>query len=179
MEMYTKVVTISGLPGSGKSTVATLFAEKTGMHYFNTGMIFRELATKYGMDLLDFEHYCEQHQEVDQELDNRQVSILKKGNIILEGRLSGWLAHRYEIDAFKIWLSCDETETIRRIIEREGGQTNDIRIKTKKRIASEKKRYRELYKINLDDLSIYDLIIDTTNVLPSIVVERILAIYKA
>lgn len=177
--MHTKVVTISGLPGSGKSTAAILFAEKTGLHYFNAGMLFRDLATEYGMSLLDFERHCEENPEIDRELDARQVWLLKQGNIVLEGRLSGWLAHRFDIEALKIWLSCSEQEVIRRLTEREGGKAFERQKETQARIASEKKRYWNLYNINLDDLSIYDLIIDTTHISPPNVVNRIFKIFKA
>ena len=48
--LYSKIIrimvtiTISGTPGSGKSTVAKLLEGKLGVKYIYSGMIFRELA---------------------------------------------------------------------------------------------------------------------------------------
>jgi len=71
-------ITISGTPGSGKSTVADLLEEKTGIKYVYSGMLFRELAEKHKMTLEEFGKYCEENSEIDKELDDRQLEILKK-----------------------------------------------------------------------------------------------------
>jgi predicted cytidylate kinase len=176
--MEKKVVTISGLPGSGTTTVAKMLAERTNLKYINVGMIFRELAEKNKMSLEFFEKYCEEHPEIDIELDKKQEEMMKKGNVIMEGRLSGWIAHLKKIPAFKVWLDCDEKERIRRVIEREGGDFFEKKTETKKRIESEKRRYRKFYGIDIEDKSIYDLIIDTTNMPPEEIVEKILDALK-
>ena len=54
------------------------------------------------MSLEKFGKYCEKNKEIDQELDNNQLNILKKGNVILEGRLAGWLAYKNKIPALKL-----------------------------------------------------------------------------
>jgi len=59
------IVTISGLPGSGTTTVAKLLEKKTGITYVYSGDIFRRMAKKHNMSLEDFGIYCEKHKEVD------------------------------------------------------------------------------------------------------------------
>lgn len=172
--MEKKTITISGLPGSGTTTVAKLLAKKLSLKYVNVGEIFRELAEEHKMGLQFFEKYCEENPEIDIELDKRQEKILRKGNVVVEGRLSGWIAHLKKIPAFKIWLDCEEKERIRRIIEREGGEYKEKKKETKERVESEKRRYKKFYGINLDDKSIYDLVIDTTNIKPEEIVKKIL-----
>lgn len=49
------LVTVSGLYGAGKSTVAKKLSEKLGIEYFWTGKILRELAKEKGYDLIEFE----------------------------------------------------------------------------------------------------------------------------
>ena len=167
-------ITISGLPGSGTTTVAELLHQKLGWKYVNMGKIFRELAEEHRMKLQEFEEYCEENPQVDMEIDKKQEKILKEGNVILESRLAGWIAHLKKIDAFKVWLECDENERIRRIINREGGEFFDKRDEMKKREESEKRRYKKFYGIDLDNKTIYDLVIDVTNLPPEKIVEQIL-----
>lgn len=114
-------ITISGTPGSGKSTVAELLRDKLGLKYVYSGMIFREMAKKHKMSLEEFGKYCEKNSDVDKELDKRQVEILKKGDVILEGRLSGWLAHLNNIPAFKVSIDADLETRAKRIVNREKG----------------------------------------------------------
>jgi len=172
--MDKRTITISGLPGSGTTTVAKMLSERLNLKYINVGMIFREMAEKNKMNLEFFEKYCEEHPEIDIELDRKQEEMMRQGNIIMEGRLSGWIAHLKKIPAFKIWLDCKEKERIRRIIEREGGEFFEKKEKIKEREKSEKRRYMKFYGIDLNNKSIYDLVIDTTDIPPEKVVERIL-----
>ncbi len=172
--MAEPAITISGLPGSGTSTIAEMLSSKLGLKHINTGEIFREMAEEYKMKLQDFEEYCEEHPEIDVELDKRQEAILREGNVILEGRLSGWIAHLHHIPAFKIWLDCEEDERVKRIINREGGDFFEKRYEMRMREASEKRRYMKFYGINLDDKSIYDLVVDTTHLSPEQIMDKIL-----
>jgi cytidylate kinase len=71
-------ITISGTPGSGKSTVAILLEKKLGIKYVYSGMIFRDLAKKHKMSLEDFGRFCEKNPSVDKELDDQQLRILQK-----------------------------------------------------------------------------------------------------
>jgi predicted cytidylate kinase len=172
--MEKTVITISGLPGSGTTTVAKSVSQKIGLNYVDTGVMFRSLAHQYNMSLNVFERFAEDNMEIDIELDKKQERLLRKGSIVMEGRLSGWIAYKNNIASFKIWLDCEKNEAIRRIIEREGGTIHEKKNETVKRISSEKKRYEQIYGINIEDMSIYDLIIDTTTMPADRVVEKIM-----
>jgi CMP/dCMP kinase len=168
-------ITISGTPGSGKSTVAELLHEKTKIPYVYTGMIFRNLAKDYKMCLEEFGRYCESHEHIDHELDERQIEILKTGNVILEGRLSGWLAFNHNIDAVKIMIDADERIRAARIVNREEGTVGQQLEEMRRRQESERKRYQLYYGIDLLDTSIYDLVIDSTEKTPDEVVSLIIS----
>jgi predicted cytidylate kinase len=165
-------ITISGTPGSGKSTVAQLLEEKLGIKCVYSGMIFRETAKKYNMTLEDFGKYCEEHSEVDKELDEKQLDILRKGDVILEGRLSGWLAHRNNIPAFKVAIDTDFETRAKRIVNREKGSVEERKKEILEREKSEALRYKKYYNIDLKDNSIYDIIIESGDTTP----DEILAI---
>jgi len=167
------IITISGTPGSGKSTIGQLLNKKLSIDYIYSGQIFRETAIKYKMTLEEFGNYCEKNKEIDKELDKRQLSILKKGNVILEGRLAGWIAKKNNINALKIMITADIDTRIKRIIKRENGEYNTRLKEVLKREKSEEKRYKKYYNIDIKDTSIYDLIIDSSSKNPEEIIEII------
>jgi cytidylate kinase len=168
------VITISGTPGSGKTTVAELLHKKIGISYIYSGIIFRETAKKYNMNLEDFGKFCEKNSDIDKELDNKQISILKKGKVILEGRLAGWLAYQNNITSFKIFIDADLNTRVNRIINRENGDLKKRKKEILERERSEYARYKKYYNISLDDTSIYDLVVNSTNKTPEEIVNIIL-----
>jgi cytidylate kinase len=94
--------------------------------------------------------------------------------VILEGRLSGWLAHRHGIPAFKTWIVCELSERIRRLVERDGGDAETQLEAMRDREEREADRYGRYYGADLSDLSIYDVVIDSTNVPPEQLRDRVL-----
>ena len=167
-------ITISGNPGSGKSTVAELLEKKLGINYVYSGMIFRELADKYNMNLEEFGKYCEENSDIDKELDDRQLEILKKGNVILEGRLAGWLAHSNNIYAFKVAIIADIDIRAKRIVNREKGSVDKRKKEILERERSENTRYKKYYNFDLKDISIYDIVIDSGDKNPEEIVDIII-----
>ena len=47
----TMIITISGTPGSGKSTVAKMIATKLGFKHYSTGDFMRQMAKERGISL--------------------------------------------------------------------------------------------------------------------------------
>lgn len=168
-------VTISGTPGSGKSTVAELLKEKLDLPYIYSGLLFRKQAEKHQMSLAKFSKYCEQNDEVDRKLDEEQIKILQKGNVILEGRLAGWLAYLNKISAVKIMLDAAIDIRAQRIKKRERGSLVQQKKEMIQREKSEQFRYKKYYDIDLKDTSIYDLVIDTSEKSPEKIVDQIIS----
>jgi len=170
-------ITISGTPGSGKSTVAKLLEKNLGVNYVYSGMIFREQAKKHHMSLEDFGKFCEKNPGVDKELDDQQLRILQKGEVILEGRLAGWLAYRNNISALKVMLDADIDTRAGRIVKREQGSIKQRKQEILQREKSEASRYKNYYDIDLKDNSIYDIVIDaadkTAEEIADIIVKKI------
>ena len=166
-------ITFSGFPGSGTTTVAKLLEKKTGLTYVYSGDTFRKMAKKYGMSLEEFGRYCENHKEIDEELDRYQLEILQKGNVILEGRISGWIAYRNNIASSKVVLEADLETRVGRIIKREGGDFKKRKQEIAEREKSEATRYKKYYDIDVSDTSIYDLVIGSSDKNPEEIVEII------
>jgi len=168
------IITISGLPGAGTTTIAKLLEKKLGLKYVYSGDIFRKMAEKYNMSLEEFGNYCERHKEVDEQLDRYQLEILQKGNAIVEGRIAGWLAHRNHIPSTKVLLEADLETRAGRIVKREKGDIEKRKKEILKRENSEATRYKKYYNIDLDDTSIYDLVVDSSDKTPDEIVEIII-----
>ncbi|MFW6120973.1 MAG: (d)CMP kinase, partial [Petrotogales bacterium] len=127
----------------------------------------------YNMSLEEFGSYCENHKEVDEQLGRYQLEILKRGKVIVEGRITGWIAHRNHIPSTKILLKADLDIRASRIVKREGGDIEKRKKEILDRENSETARYKKYYNINLSDTSIYDLVIDSSEKTPDEIVEII------
>lgn len=151
------VIVISGLHGAGKTTVAAEVACRFGLRHICAGELFRRMAAERGMSLEDFNRYAETHPEIDKELDRRTVEEARKGNAVVDARLGGWL-----VDAdFKILLVAPLEVRVERISRREGREKEEVLRETKQREESEARRFRELYGIDVNDFSVFDLILNT------------------
>jgi len=166
-------ITISGLPGTGKTTVAKLLEKQLGVRYVYSGEIFRKLAKKQKMSLEEFSKYCETHQEIDEKLDQYQLGILRKGNVIVEGRIAGWLAYQNHIPALKVLLEADINIRAHRIVKRELGDMEKRKKEILRREKSEATRYKKYYGIDVRKTSIYDVIIDASEKTPAEIMDII------
>ncbi|MDE7523298.1 (d)CMP kinase, partial [Ligilactobacillus salivarius] len=90
-------------------------------------------------------------------------------DLVLESRLAGWLAG--DQADFRFWLDAPPRVRGQRIAEREGKDPERATEETKAREASEAKRYQEYYGIDIRDLTIYDLSVNTARWEPDAVLD--------
>ncbi|NHI93136.1 MAG: cytidylate kinase [Candidatus Lokiarchaeota archaeon] len=153
------VIAIAGLHGTGKSVQAKLIAEQFKLKYISIGEIFRELANQKNMDLETFSKYCENNPEIDSELDDLITKKAKEGNCIIDSQLAAWKSG--ELSDLKIFLTAPLEIRVKRIATRDNFPLEKAKIETIAREQSEKMRYLKSYNINIEDLTIYDVIINT------------------
>ena len=154
------LLTVSGPPGSGKSTTAAALAEAFDLEHVSGGDIFRELAAERDMTPVEFNELAEDDDQIDRDLDRRLRTVaVERDDVLLESRLAGWLAGDHA--DLRIWLDAPLDVRCERIVDREDKQLDQVIEETRRRESSEAKRYREYYNIHIDDLSIYDLVYNT------------------
>lgn len=181
------IITISGTPGSGKSTAAEMLAKMLQAERIYVGGIRRELAREKGMTLQELNQYATLHPETDVDVDTKAAAKareLEKKNkiVIVEGRTQ----FHFLPESIKIFMKVNPEEGAKRIwkdLQNKAAQEkrNEGNIASfeamKKRIYEREEedaaRYKKYYKIDHRDESQYDLIIDTTYLTPEKTVEKI------
>ena len=154
------LITVSGPAGSGKSTLARSLADALDYEHVSGGDIFRSLAEERGMTPLELNKAAEEDAQIDRDLDRRLRDIAaERDDVVLESRLAGWMAGEYA--DMKLWLTAPLSARADRIAQRENKPFEQARTETEERSESEAQRYAEYYDIDYDDLSIYDLAINT------------------
>lgn len=153
------VITISGFHGTGKSTYAKRLAEEFGLRLVTAGMVFRQIASERGVSPEELSRLAMRDKRIDLLIDERTKEEAKKGSVVLDGHLAGWMAKDYA--DIKIFLTASIPVRAQRIANR-----NHIPIKeaehqmlTIERI--ERNRWKKLYKIDLANQLIYDVILNT------------------
>lgn len=171
------LVTISGLPGSGTSTLSKALAAHTGWVYLNTGQVFRQMAQEAGVSLQQFGERAEAEADIDRQLDKRMVELAAEAasGCVLEGRLMGWMVLRRKVEALKVWVHADIKTRASRVSGRDAQDLNQAMAAINERELSERQRYAQHHDIDLADTSIYDLVLDSDDAGPDELCERVLA----
>ena len=169
------IITISGDPGSGKSTIAQELAKKLKAKRIYVGEIRREIARKKGLTLAELNKYAEKHPETDVIIDKKVASqarqLAKKYPVIVEGRTQ----FHFIPESFKLYIKVNLAEGAKRIWQqmqsqkarsaRNEGKINSLaqlKKSIKERVISDIKRYQKYYNLDHTKKSHYDLVVDTT-----------------
>ena len=158
-------ITMSGLPGSGTTTLGRMLADRYHYKYISVGEIFRSLAAERSLSLAAFGALCESDPAVDRLLDKQQRDlVLDSDDIIAEARLSGWMIPEADL---KIWLFAPISCRAARVYDRDGcldAQTAEDEMLARE--ASEATRYLQYYGIDISSLDLYDLVLNSERFSP-------------
>jgi predicted cytidylate kinase len=173
-------LTISGPPGSGKTTVCDKLSSVLSLKAVVFGRIFREIAEERNLTLSELGEMAEKDFSIDELIDSRLVRIARENDdIILESRLSAYMLTRNSIPAFRIYLDASPDVRIKRIGMRDSETFEQALTSTAERQASEEKRYMAYYGIDINDTSVYDIMINTDSIDPDQVVRKIIGALEA
>ncbi|VVB72174.1 Putative adenylate kinase [uncultured archaeon] len=151
------IITISGAPGTGTTTLARSLSVELKLRWVNSGELFRKIACEKNISVKEMNRLAEKGPEIDYLIDDAQKALAKEGGGIFEGRLSGHLLP----GDLKVLLKTDLRARAGRISKREAKLLEDAMQETRMREESEARRYKMYYNIDINDLFVYDLVVDT------------------
>jgi cytidylate kinase len=168
------VICISGMTGSGKSTVARKLADKYELDYFSGGNALKTLAQEEGYDS-DMQGWWESPQGLeflqqrmsdpafDKKIDEKLLELAEKGNVVLDSWTMPWLLD----GGFKIWLEASPEVRAKRVVKRDGISVEEAVKAMKEKDEKTRAIYKSLYCFDLGrDLSPFNLILSTDELEP-------------
>ncbi|MEM2098969.1 MAG: cytidylate kinase family protein [Candidatus Bathyarchaeia archaeon] len=165
------VICISGMAGTGKSTLAKKLAQKYCLKYYSGGDALKALAAEEGYtvssngwwespDGLAFLKLRENDLKFDKAIDAKLLEYAQEGNVLLDSWTMPWLLDT----GFKIWLLASIEKRARRVAERDKISINDALRVLEEKEAKTKAIYKKLYGFSLgEDFAPFDLVLDTDN----------------
>jgi len=174
-----KKITISGLAGSGKSTVGKLLASKLNIPFISMGDMSRKFAKeKFVININEFQMHCAHNRDIDKNLD---LEFEKLGREQYEFIMDYRLGPLIIPEGFHIYLKVNELTAASRIKACDRGDefindSIDYRLTVlRERNVSMIERFKSLYKFDFTHPDHYDLIVDTDLLSPEKCVEYILS----
>ncbi len=152
-------VTVSGLSGVGKGTVAEAIAQALGLRKIAMGDVFRKIAKERNLELEKFSAVREA--EIDYDLEITALECAMAGGVVLDGRMTGLAAGDYA--DCRILLECGMEDKSVRVAKREKITVDEARKKLMERDAADSAKYVKLYGSDGSDRAIYDVVIETSN----------------
>jgi cytidylate kinase len=165
------VVCISGMAGTGKSTLAKKLAKKYKLRYYSGGDALKALAANEGYDSssrgwwessegLSFLEKREKNLKFDKAVDDKLLEYAQQGRVLLDSWTMPWLLKT----GFKIWLVASVEQRAERIAKRDKISIEEALDVLKEKEARTKIIYKKLYGFTLgEDFEPFNLVLDTDN----------------
>jgi CMP/dCMP kinase len=164
-----RIVCISGMAGTGKSTLAKKLAKKYNLRYYSGGDALKALAAEEGYNSsnngwwessegLRFLEKREGDLKFDQAVDDKLLEYANEGSVLLDSWTMPWLLQT----GFKIWLVASLEKRAERVAKRDKISMKEALRVLKEKEARTKTIYKKLYGFNLgEDFDPFDLVLDT------------------
>ena len=166
-------ITITGMLGSGKSTVCRIISEQTGYEVYSTGKIQRQVAAQKGISTLELNKMMSDNTELDNIIDNETVRISDavKDRIILFDSRMAWF---FVKQSYKVFLTVDPLVAAQRVAKADRGgvedytDVNEAKQKLLERAAAEHERFIKIYGADYWDYNNYDLVLMPHGMIPTL-----------
>jgi cytidylate kinase len=165
------VICISGMAGTGKSTLSKKLAKRYHLKYYSGGDVLKTLAEQAGYDAskpgwwesptgLIFLKQRQSDPTFDKTVDNKLLECAEKGNVLLDSWTMPWLMK----EGFKIWLLASVEKRAQRVAERDKMTTEKALKVLNEKEERTKAIYKQLYGFTLgEDFKPFDVVLDTEN----------------
>jgi CMP/dCMP kinase len=180
------IITISGKPGSGKSSTADKVAELLNYTRYSSGDMVRNLLTRQQLTLAEYNEKAANNHDLDEKVDVFLRNLRSKNDIVIDSRLGFyWIP-----ESFKVYLDLDIQIATVRIFKdavsnngrTKGGELADslnvVAKQVKTRMETEQNRFRNLYGIDPYNSEHFDLVIDTSRHSPQTVALTVFDTYR-
>lgn len=172
------IITITGMPCSGKSSIAKYLAEHYDFDIINAGQLFREEAKSRGMTLYELTEICNTDDSVDRVLDSKIADLGRQRDgtrTIFDSRM----AWHFVPNSFKVFVSLDEDEMAKRLylsdrsVAEKGETPEQARDGLLRRWQSENYRYKTLYGVCNSEPEHFDFVVSSRDKTVAEVAEEI------
>lgn len=180
------IITISGKPGSGKSSTADKVAELLGYTRHSSGDMVRNILHKNKMTLAEYNKKAEDDHALDAKVDEYLRDLRNKNNIIVDSRLGFyWIP-----ESFKVYLDLDMQVATVRIFKdavsnnmrtksgESTGSLDSVAKQVQTRMETERRRFKDMYNVDPYNTSNFDLVIDTSRHTPQTVALTVYDTYR-
>ena len=180
------IITLSGKPGSGKSSTSDKVAEMLGYTRYSSGEFVRQLVKKKKITLADYNKMAAADYSLDEEIDERLRDLREQKDIVIDSRLGFyWIP-----ESFKVYLDLDIDVATARIykdaISNEGraqgagtaSSLGDVQRQVQSRLNTETRRFKAIYGVDPYKTSNFDLVINTSRHSPQTVALTVFDNYK-
>ncbi len=158
------VIAVSGRPGSGKTTLAKSLANVLGLRYVSSGELFRKMAERLGVSLVDMAAIAERDHSVDVAIDREARAEALKGGVVVDGHIAAWILK--DIAHIRISVIAPLEVRVSRIAKRDSLSDEEALGIIRRVEESEARRFRTLYGLDLNDNTVFDIIINTHTFTP-------------
>ena len=180
------IITISGKPGSGKSSTADRVAELLGYTRHSSGDMVRRVLASKNMTLEDYNNKAEDDHDLDAEVDEQLRQLRNKKDIVVDSRLGFyWIP-----ESFKVYLDLDLEIATARIykdtvenskrasVGTSSTSLHEVSRQVRTRMENEQRRFKDLYGVNPYEPHNFDFIIDTSRRNPQSVSIAVFDAYR-
>lgn len=162
-------IIISGMPASGKTTLARFLADRFGLKYFGGGDALKQIAAERGFEAgghdwwdteagLSFLKLRSGNHEFDRMVDKRLVNAAKGGDVVISSYTLPWIYN----GGLRIWLGASQKVRAERMAVRDDISVEESLRTVKIRDQENESLYKQLYEIDFGkDLSVFDCILST------------------
>jgi cytidylate kinase len=168
------VICVSGMTGSGKSTVAKRLAAKYGLGYLSGGNALKALAQEEGYnsdvtgwwETAEGLRFLQQRMEdsvFDKRIDEKLLELAEQGNVVLDSWTMPWLLK----EGFKVWLEASPQVRAKRVMNRDSISIEEAVKALTEKDEQTRQIYKNLYGFDLgNDLSPFNLVLATDELNP-------------